>query len=245
MVGWGVAPTRDEERRHASVFAILIAGAISFVVDNKLPLGAPEREIWDAAGRGDTFVLRQHIAAGADLNARHPKLGDTPLGRVTILGQERAAWVLLEGGADIGLRDDRGSTPLHVAAFFGHEETARILLFQGADPEARNNDGMTPLETVAFPWDPGLEKIYRDIAEETGIDLDLERIKKVRPVIAQILRDPAAAPPVNSPPGDEDLRGLVLGLAHGISVSFRADRGGVVAAPRSAGPRTALRGFDV
>jgi hypothetical protein len=44
---------------------------------------------------------------------------------------------LVEKGADLAVRDERGCTPLAFAAFSGNLDGARILLERGADPNAR------------------------------------------------------------------------------------------------------------
>jgi ankyrin repeat protein len=58
--------------------------------------------------------------------------------------------MLLENGADVDRRSDRGQTPLGGVAFKGYEEIVALLLQHGADIDADNGGGMTPLMFAAM-----------------------------------------------------------------------------------------------
>ena len=149
---------------------------------------APAIDIWTAAGQGNIDAIEQHSAAGTDLNAKEPGGGSSPLFVASLFGQTEAARLLIEKGADLTIKNNHGSTALHVAAFFGHPETVKLLLEKGADVTAKNNNGETPLDTVAGDWNEELEGVYGLIAGALQIEVDLERIKGVRPQIAELLR---------------------------------------------------------
>ena len=53
--------------------------------------------------------------------------------------------LLLESGADVDRRNDRGQTPLAGVAFKGYLEVAKLLLAAGADPLASQGMEMTPI----------------------------------------------------------------------------------------------------
>lgn len=52
---------------------------------------------------------------------------------------------LLDSGADVDARDNRGNTPLIEAAFFKYPDLVQLLLSKGADINARNHAGDTAL----------------------------------------------------------------------------------------------------
>jgi len=53
---------------------------------------------------------------------------------------------LLERGAEVDHRNERGSTPLMQAAYSGDLEVARFLLDAGADPTIKNQHDYTALD---------------------------------------------------------------------------------------------------
>ena len=104
-------------------------------------------ELHNAARAGDLREIRSLIGQGADVNARDPDGGDTPLDAAVRNRQVEAAEQLLLHGADPNRRT-RGSTPLHLAAERGIIELARLLLDHGANAELRNLQNLTPLEVA-------------------------------------------------------------------------------------------------
>ncbi len=65
---------------------------------------------------------------------------------------------LLNSGANINIKDDKGETPLHLAVTGGFTSVASILLERGADAGLANMKGVTPLMIAAF-------KNYTDIVK--------------------------------------------------------------------------------
>ena len=104
-------------------------------------------ELHDAARAGDLREIRSLIGQGADVNARDPDGGDTPLDAAVRNRQVEAAEQLMLQGADPNRRT-RGSTPLHLAAERGIIELARLLLDHGANAEMRDLANLTPLEVA-------------------------------------------------------------------------------------------------
>jgi len=105
----------------------------------------PAVDLWTAAATGNIQVVRQHLAAGTDLNAMDPALGNTPLNWSGIFGQTDVARMLIEGGADVNGKSREGDTPLHASAFYGCTEIVKLLLDKGADASIRNQNWQTPL----------------------------------------------------------------------------------------------------
>ena len=151
-------------------------------------LAAPGSDVWAAAGQGDLEAIKKHLSAGADLNAKEPGGGSTPLMVAALFGRTRAVGLLIEKGAALNIRNNDGSTALHMAAFFCHADTVELLLGKGADVNARNRRSETPLDTVSGPWSDGLGEFYAGIAKAIEMQLDLEEVQATRPKIAALLR---------------------------------------------------------
>jgi ankyrin repeat protein len=64
-------------------------------------------------------------------------------------GHEGVARLLLEHGADVETKDNRGGSPLIWAAEWGHAGVVRLLLENGAEAEAKDMYGRSPLHLAA------------------------------------------------------------------------------------------------
>jgi uncharacterized protein len=61
----------------------------------------------------------------------------------------RSVSLLLERGAKVNARDDRGRTPLMIAAGLNHTEIARALIAAGADVSLRDRAGKSAADLAA------------------------------------------------------------------------------------------------
>ena len=120
--------------------------------DMKQFIQLPEEGLWHAARIGDIPAMKRYIAEGADVNAPDDDLNLPPLVWSALHGQTEATRLLIENGADVNMKDDKGSTPLHSAAVFGRAGVAKLLLENGADFQARNDDGATPADSLHLDW---------------------------------------------------------------------------------------------
>jgi ankyrin repeat protein len=131
----------------------------------------------DAAKNGDIEVVKQHLAAGADVNMEAGD-GTTPLHNAAIYGHKEVGEILIAEGADVNAKDDKGRTPLDLAIKENKTKTADLLrkhggktseelnalidaakngdievvkqhLAAGADVNAKIADGTTPLHNAA------------------------------------------------------------------------------------------------
>jgi ankyrin repeat protein len=107
----------------------------------------PSMSIHDAARDGNIEVVKQHLAAGVDVNAKGGWLGGTPLHLAAGKGHKEIVELLIAAGADVNAKADNGSTPLHFATT---KEIAELLIANGADVNAMSGaDGRTPLHHAA------------------------------------------------------------------------------------------------
>jgi ankyrin repeat protein len=73
--------------------------------------GGPSVDIHEAAGTGNIEAVKQHLAAGADVNAKFDD-GQTPLHNAAQNGQKKVAELLIANGADVNAKDRGGLMPL-------------------------------------------------------------------------------------------------------------------------------------
>ncbi|GAB5526888.1 MAG: hypothetical protein Roseis2KO_47600 [Roseivirga sp.] len=150
----------------------------------------PKMELQAAVMSGDLVVVKQHIKAGSDLNAKDPFSGSTPLITAATFGKVDVAKALIEGGASLTIANNDGSNALHTAAFFGRVEIVQLLIDANVDKSLKNNFGATARETVMGPF-ADMKPIYNMMQQQLeplGLKLDMEALKKARPVIAMMLQ---------------------------------------------------------
>ena len=93
---------------------------------------APAISIHKAAGEGNIEAVKQHLAAGADVNAK--RYGTTPLHSAADGGNKVAqqiAELLITKGADVNAKMEDGRTPLDFTESKEHEEIADLLRKHG------------------------------------------------------------------------------------------------------------------
>jgi ankyrin repeat protein len=104
--------------------------------------------IQQAADTGNIEAVKQHLAAGVDVNASN-FAGWTPLHRAANKGHTEIIQLLIANGADVNAKHDAfETTPLHDAARNGHKEVAELLIATSADVNAKDQWGRTPLHRV-------------------------------------------------------------------------------------------------
>ena len=75
----------------------------------------PDISIYDAVEDGNIEVVKQHLAAGTDVNSKD-KDGWTPLHEAASEGHNKIVELLVAKGADVNSKDDDGETPVDAAA---------------------------------------------------------------------------------------------------------------------------------
>jgi uncharacterized protein len=109
-----------------------------------------------SANRGHDETTALLLQAGAEIN--HGRTDDEALLAWAAAGYPSLVGALLDQGAAVDARDDRGRTPLIWTIAAGreiaeehrqsHRQAARLLLERGADVNARNKYGLTALMFV-------------------------------------------------------------------------------------------------
>ena len=170
-----------------NTFCLLALVALTFI--GSLKLSAQNISLHLAALQGNLDEVKKHIETGSNLNERD-QFGSTPLIVAITFGKTEVAKALINGGADLKAGDNYASTPLHLAAFFGRKEIVKSLLDNGADKYIRNINGSTPFDIAASPFELDKEKYDQLNAAlgQLGFKLDYEEVKKIRPVIAEMLK---------------------------------------------------------
>ena len=146
-----------------------------------------EAELWEAIARGDLNTLQRALESGLDPDVREPN-GATPLIVAAMFGHLDLVRLLVENNAALDVQNNDGTTALYVASLFGHPDAVKLLLKEGAARDTRNNDGVTALETVSGPWSDELRELYEFLGSIFQMELDIDRIRDVRPEIRTLLR---------------------------------------------------------
>jgi len=106
--------------------------------------------IHDAVDNGNIEAVKQHLAAGVDVNVKATGGGWTPLHYATVNDRKEITELLIDEGANVNAKDNDGDTALHIASGKGHKEIAELLIAKGADVSAKDEDiGATPLHLAA------------------------------------------------------------------------------------------------
>ena len=133
------------------VAALLAHGADERVADDT---GKPP--IVYAAARARLDVVERLLMRNVDVNARYPNdltllmWASGPDEKVPEAEATRVVAYLLDKGAHIDDRDDRGRTALMIAAEGGRAEVAALLLARGADPALKDKAGKRAADLTAL-----------------------------------------------------------------------------------------------
>ena len=154
---------------------------IGLLVLSQALSATPSVDLWTAAATGNIGALKEHQAAGTNLNAPDPN-GSSALHAAARLDQAKAADWLLTNGAFVDIRGGDGGTPLITAAFFGHPKTVKVLLKHGADVNATNDLGASSLQVLEADWELTryiIEDLLQLLADRQKIERGREQIRSL------------------------------------------------------------------
>jgi hypothetical protein len=150
----------------------------------------PKIDLHAAVLSDNVEAVKQHIAAGSNLNEKDPLGGSSPLISASLFGKTAIAKLLIDAGADLNFRNNDGSTALHTAAFFCRPEIVQLLLKKGADKTIKNKYGSTAYASVDAPFSAvkGTYDVLGKMLSPMGLKLDYVWLEKTRPQIAAMLK---------------------------------------------------------
>ena len=113
-----------------TIAAVLLVGCGESQSPEPPTVEAPDIDIHEAARIGNIEAVKQHLAAGTDVNAKN-KYEWTPLHSAAFSGHKEIAEILIAEGADVNAKDNNGGTPLDVAIQLKRTEIADLLRKHG------------------------------------------------------------------------------------------------------------------
>jgi len=179
--------------------------ALAMVLAAALALGPAlwADEIHEAAKRGDLEKVRSLVAADPALVAAQDRGGETPLHWAAFSGNLDLVRFLLDKGAEVDVKTNRGLTPLAFITAQGRTQAAGLLIERGADVNSRNSFDMTPLiigvEQGAVEFVKTLIAAGADVGVESRIGTALHRAAfKGQTELIQVLLEAGAKTEVMS-----------------------------------------------
>ena len=125
------------------------------------PVDDLSRQLLAALFLGDAVRVGSMLNRHAHLATARDGRGDYPIHHAARNGDTEIVRLLIEGGADAHVVNDRGHTVLYCAGGHGHLDTVKLLLESGADASVKfTPDRKTLLEWLAqYPDDQRFAKI--------------------------------------------------------------------------------------
>lgn len=156
----------------------------------------PILTFFEACGVGDVDEIRKALAKDPGLAVSWNAFGWSALHLAAFSGNDDAARLILDRGADVNARARTKfkNTPLQAALLTGQYRTAKILLERGADPLVRQAQGFTPLQEAALLGRRDLVELLLEKGAEINSRADdgrtavTEALRGRHPELAEYLR---------------------------------------------------------
>jgi len=166
-----------------TIAAVLLVGCGESQQSATAPEAEPELpkatalgiSIQQAAFNENFAAVKQHIAAGTDVNAKDT-YGSTTLTSAVSGGRKEIVEILIDKGADVNGKDHIEWSPLHHAVVKGHKEIVELLIAKGADVNFVNTKmlGITALDHAEIVNEKDIADLLRKHGGKTGEELKAE-----------------------------------------------------------------------
>ena len=154
-----------------AIATVLLVGCGNSESQELPTVKAPNISIHEAAKTGNIGAVKQHLAAGSDMNEQD-SYKRAPLHYAAAEGHKEIAELLIAKGADVNGKTDFNSTPLQEASIKGHKEFAELLIAKGVDINAKvpsgPKQGLTALDAAAETNQPEIADLLRKHGGKTG-----------------------------------------------------------------------------
>lgn len=119
--------------------------------DEQGAMDPKDASLLKACAEGDIELVKKYLAAGANIEARDYKVGNTALIWASTNGHVHVIHFLLKKGAHIeAVSDDGHKTAILLASYYGHYDAVVHLLQQGARIDHANSRGDTSLSIASY-----------------------------------------------------------------------------------------------
>jgi len=168
------AETADLLRKHGGKTGEELKGdePVSKAATPEPPKGkAPDISIHLAAQVGNIEGVKQHLAAGTDVNLISDGIEKTALHSAVQVGHKEITELLIDNGANVNAKNRIGETPLHQAV---SREVVELLIANKAKVNTLSRLGATPLDTAILRKQPETADLLRKHGGKTGAELKAE-----------------------------------------------------------------------
>ena len=130
---------------------------------------APDISFWKAAYDGNIEAVKQHLAAGADVDEDKGQIG-TPLYFAAFGKHKEIVELLITKGTVVNAKQIDGKTPLHSGSSGRDKEIVELFITKGADVNAKDGRRWTPLHYTAYYG----HKVVAELLIAKGADVNLK-----------------------------------------------------------------------
>ncbi|MES9684713.1 ankyrin repeat domain-containing protein [Gottfriedia acidiceleris] len=143
---------------------LLLNGCASFAKGEE----KVSEQLFQAAKRGETDLVKKLIENGADMNAQNSN-GQTATMIATYHHDFKTVKVLIDAGADVNIRDLMKNNPFLYAGAEGFIDILKLSIKAGADPTITNRYGGTALIPAS---EHGYVDVVNELLNYTEIDVN-------------------------------------------------------------------------